>query len=287
MESIVMEETMGHKATQTLQDRIQRAVLTYSFRRWESLALITLTLILTATSLGLISLSFIPQWIWIATLGMGGLFEAMLVYTSLKDPKTYQLVSLKILRDEFNPKRLRQQDLRQQVEKALDYWNQIEAKLRNQRQTVLTENLGNNVIQIDHWLENIYTLARRLDGYQAEREHLTTNEAHLSHRLGQLEQQLQTTSDLKLKQQLQVTIAGMQRQLKTIAGVETTMERAYLQLEHSVVALGTIWAQLNLAATKVIDHREASKLSLGITEEVNQLDDLLFAMDEVYEAEGG
>jgi hypothetical protein len=64
------------------------------------------------------------------------------------------------------------------------------------------------------------------------------------------------------------------------------MERAELQLETTLSSLGTIYSQTMLVGAKDIDSGRAKRLRQEISEEVQELDNILVAMDEVY-ASGG
>jgi hypothetical protein len=64
------------------------------------------------------------------------------------------------------------------------------------------------------------------------------------------------------------------------------MERAQLQLETTLSSLGTIYSQTMLVGAKDIDSGRAKRLRQEISEEVQELDHILVAMDEVY-ASGG
>jgi hypothetical protein len=62
------------------------------------------------------------------------------------------------------------------------------------------------------------------------------------------------------------------------------MERAEYQLESTLAALGTICAQLETLDARGSDQARAERLRQDIDEQVNQLEDLSQAMDEVYAA---
>ena len=64
------------------------------------------------------------------------------------------------------------------------------------------------------------------------------------------------------------------------------MQRAELQLETTMTALGTIYSQTMLVGAKDIDSGRAKRLRQDIDSEVSELDDVLLAMDEVYASSG-
>ncbi len=273
---------MADKEKQTLQQRAQKAILTESFFRWESAVVISLALLLAVvSSLGMVDI--LPAWAWL----LGGLgAEAALVYSSLTDPEFSRKVVANLLRDDFRPERLRDKGLQRQINQALDYRSRIEKAIRERDDMMLKDELTETAVQIDDWLENIYDLARRIDRYKAEKAVLQRDQKRASQRMGELQGRLQQETDTAVKNQIQVTLDGLRRQLETIEKLENTIQRAKLQLENSLTALGTIYSQTMLVDAKDIDSGRAKRLRQNIREEVTELNDVLLAMDEVY-AEGG
>ena len=273
---------MMKKDRSSYHSRVQRALLEYSFLRWESAVIIAITALMTAGSWLLGSLNFIPDWIWWGCLIFGCFSEAALVYTSLNDPEVGHQVVFRLLQDEFNPKQLQSHDLQTSIEQAFDYRGRIEAAIRKQSDTPLKSVLTETAQQIDQWLKNLYNLARRLDRYQDEAIQLNKDYTRVSQRIYQLQQQLNTEHNQTVAQQIQFTLEGMQRQLETIKKVQDMMRQAELQLEHTLSALGTIYSQAMLFDAKRLNEHQVGKLQEEVTEEINQLDDLLLAMDEIY-----
>ena len=65
--------------------------------------------------------------------------------------------------------------------------------------------------------------------------------------------------------------------------LQNSMQRAELQLEHTLTAMGTIYSQLLLVGAKDVDSGRVRRLREEVAEEVNGLQDVLDSMDEVYE----
>jgi chromosome segregation ATPase len=225
----------------------------------------------------------LQPWVWL--LG-GALAEALLVYSSLSDPENNRRVIASMLKDEFHPERLSNKKLQEQVQEALDYRSRITAAIRERRESVLKDNLSQTAGQIDEWLESIYSLAQRLDRYQQEKEILERDKKRTAARVDQLRIKLEREQDDAVRTQIETTMANLQRQHGTILQLENTMERAQLQLETTLSSLGTIYSQTMLVGAKDIDSGRAKRLRQEISEEVQELDHILVAMDEVY-ASGG
>ena len=254
-------------------------MLQHAFFRWESAMVIALTLLLTVLGPIISPIDFVPAWAWL----LGGLAaEAAVVYSSYTDSETGRKVVANMLKDEFHPERIDDKKLQTQVQQALEYRSKITAAIQERRDSVLKDNLYETAGQIDDWLENIYSLAKRLDRYKSERSILERDLERASERIRQLERRLTSESDPKVKQQIDGTIAGMRRQIETIESLETTMDRAQLQLESTLTALGTIYSQTMLVGAKDIDSGRAKRLQQDINDEVQEIDNILLAMDEVY-----
>lgn len=269
------------RAREALEKRAQNAIIQESFLRWESALVISLTLLLAVFGPNLVE--FIPWWGWL--LG-GSIAEAALVASSISDPEFGRRVVAKLLRREFRPERLQDPRLQQQINEALDYRSRIEKGIREREDSLLKDELSQTAGQIDEWLENIYDLAQRIDRYQQEREVLQRDRTRTETRIGQLQQRLSKEENPAVRQQIEATLASMQRQLNTLNTLNDTIQRARLQLENSLVHLGTIYSQTMLVDAKDIDSGRARRLRQEISEEVTELGDVLLAMDEVYRAEG-
>lgn len=272
---------MANKERESLEKRVRKAIFQEAFLRWESAAVISLSLLMAVFAPGLIE--FIPSWAWL----LGGLgAEVALVYSSLTDPEFGRKVVADLLRHEFRPERLRHEGLRQQMNQALDYRSRIEKAIRERTDSVLKDELSQTAGQIDEWLENIYDLARRIDRYQEEQNVLNRDRQRAESRVSELERKLKLEDNPVVQKQIQTTLDGLRRQLATIDTLDDTIRRAELQLENSLTNLGTIYSQTMLVDAKDIDSGRAKRLRQEISEEVTELHDVLLAMDDVYSSEG-
>jgi chromosome segregation ATPase len=191
-----------------------------------------------------------------------------------------------MLRDEFHPERMSTPELKEQINEALDYRSRITTAIRERKESLLKDNLSATASQIDEWLESIYNLAQRLDRYQKEKKILERDKNRASARINELAQKLKNEDDAAVRSQIETTTENLKRQYETILQLENTMERAQLQLETTLSSLGTIYSQTMLVGAKDIDSGRAKRLRQEISEEVQELDNILVAMDEVY-ASGG
>lgn len=271
---------MSNKVRESLEKRVQKAIIQEAFFRWESAAVISLSLLMAVFAPRFIQ--FIPSWAWLLG-GVGA--ELALVYSSLTDPDFGRKVVSDLLRHEFEPERLRDRHLRQQVNQALDYRSRIEKAIRERSDSVLKAELSQTASQIDEWLENIYDLARRIDRYQEEKKILIRDRRSADTRISELEDRLKSEDNPSVQDQIRITLAGLRRHRATIESLDDTIGRAELQLENSLTNLGTIYSQTMLVDAKDIDGGRAKRLRQEISDEVAELHDVLLAMDEVYSAE--
>lgn len=227
-------------------------------------------------------IEFIPGWAWL--LG-GAVAEAGLVYSSLTDPEFGRKVVAQLLQSTFRPERLHDQKLQRQVNQALDYRSRIEKAIRERRDSILKDELSETASQIDEWLESIYDLAQRIDRYQQEQRVLSRDRERAEARIQDLKRELAAEDNPVVKKQIEVTLESKQRQLDTLDTLDNTIQRAELQLENTLTHLGTIYSQTMLVDAKDIDSGRARRLRHEIAEEVDELNDVLLAMDDVYSAE--
>lgn len=269
------------RAADELRRRALWAMLSYAFFRWESAVVIALVILLAF---------FLPQpfpwwqaWYWV----VGGVVaELALVYSSFVDPDVGARVVADMLRETFNPQRLRNPANQSRVEKAFQYRAQIEAAIRSHREGILREHLQQTAQGIDAWITQIYALAERLDAYQSDAI-IAQDMKAVPQSLQTLQARLKSEDDAAVRAQLQETIRDKQAQLDSLRNLENIMERADSQLEGTLSALGTVYAQIQYIGAKDIDSGRAQQLRQEIADRVAGLQDLVSSMDEAYQPRKG
>lgn len=270
---------MTNEKREPLEKRAQRAILQYSFLRPESAIILALTILLAYFAPNLIGG---PWYAWLVG-GLAG--EAALIYSSLTDSEAHRRIVGQMLKDEFHPERLSDSWLQEQVEEAFKYRLRITTAIRERRDSVLKDHLADTANQLDEWLEEVYGLAQRLDRYKSDRELHLKNRQRAQERSGQLEKQLRDESAAAVQREIEYNLDSLRRQLEAIDQLENAMQRAQLRLESTITSMGTIYTQTLLVGAKDIDSGRAKRLRQEIGEEVDELGDVLLAMDEVYTAE--
>jgi hypothetical protein len=269
---------MTKSSTKTeLERRAWRAMLTTAFFRWESAATIALVILLAF---------FLPQpfpgWQWWFYLIGGTLAEAAILYTSLTDPEFGRRVVADMLRHEFDLTQVQAEQYRAYLEKALEYRERIEAAMLQRREGALREHLQETARQVDHWTRGIFEIARRLDRYGQD-DLIQRDMQAVPMRINNLRKELDREDDSQVRAQLEQTLQAKQTQWANLQQLENSMQKAELQLEHTLTAMGTIYSQLLLVGAKDVGSGRARRLQEEVAEEVNGLQDVLDSMDEVYE----
>ena len=117
------------------------------------------------------------------------------------NPKTGAQVVAEMLRARFDPAVIQDVESRRRIEKGLEYRAQIEAAVSRARQGLLRDNLAETAGEIDEWLDNMYSLALRLDAFQADRT-IQQDLKSVPSVLETYEQRLRTVADDGLRAQM-------------------------------------------------------------------------------------
>ena len=260
-----------------LERRAWRAMLAQAFFRWESAATIALVILLAF---------FLPKpfpgWQWWFWLVGGALAEAAIVYTSFTDPEFGRRVVADMLHEEFDPNTVQNVQYRDYLEKALEYRERIEAVVAQRRRGSLQEHVQDTARQTNDWIRGIFEIARRLDHYSQD-DLIHQDAEAVPIRIKNLRKQLDQTVDPEVRSQLEETLRAKEIQLSNLQQLKNNMDRAELQLEHTLTAMGTIYSQLLLVGAKDVDSGRVKRLREEVADEVQGLQDVLDSMDEVYE----
>ena len=269
---------------QQLRRRAQGAIIENALFDWKSGVIIALTIVL----------AFFGQWDearqawpllwpwWYFLIG-GAVAWIALVVSMLFDPAANAKAVADLLRHDFDPKLLRNDQPREWMRKALEYRQSIANTVARTRQSVLRDHLSEAASQIDEWLSNLYQLAQRLDMYETD-EVIRQDARSVPRDIQTLQAKLKVEDDASVRQQMEQTIESKKAQLANLQQLENTMQKAELQMDGTLTAMGTIYSQLLLINVKDVDSGRAQRLREGITEQVKQLQDVASSMDEVYHA---
>ena len=259
-----------------LERQAWRAMLSFAIFRLESALTIAVTIILTF----FFSNPF-PWWRWWYWLVIGAVAEALIIYTSLSDPALAQKVVSDMLRGEFSARELRSAKYRDKVGEALEYRERIEGVIRRSGEGVLRDHLEEDARRITEWLANIFGLAKRLDAY--ENDEIIKRDMHsVQSAIKDFAARLRLEDDETVREQMQEAIRSKKTHWDNLQRLQNTMEKAEFQLENTLSAMGTVYAQLQLIGAKDVDSSRTQRLREDIAEQVAALQDIVEAMDEVY-----
>ena len=276
------EKMMSDTRKITLRTRVRLAQLEFAAMRWESATMIALTIIATPATYLFAGILLLPDEIWIAVLLFGLVAEGTLILSSMSDPEAGTNFVSAMLERQFNVTGIGDETIRGHVARAFEYRARMEGILGGKGRA-LRSTMSETVAGVDNWLTGIGRLAKRLDRFGEEANFQSADKFQLRERTDDLTKRMREAADKQVRRQLRETIAGRKHQLRMIEELENLMERGELRLEHAVGALGTIYTQVTIFAARGMDEGDAARLTSEISNEIDQVDAVLAAMDRVYE----
>jgi hypothetical protein len=260
-----------------IRSRATSAILTHAFFRFESAATIALTILLAYFNP--VKLDWWQWWYWLV---IGAIAETLIIVTSLQDTNTGAQVVAEMLREEFNPATIKTPKLRAAVQRALDYRHRIETTISQSEAGVLRDHLKDSTTGITDWIAQIFRLAQRLDAF--ERDEIIKQDATSAPKeLRELKERVEREDDEAVREQARAALESKKAQAANLDKLTNTMEKAELQLDATLTALGTMYSQLMLIRSKDdIEDSRSQRLRGDIAEQITKLNELQGAMDEVY-----
>lgn len=265
----------------TIERQARRAIFEHAILRVENAVLLALAILLAF---------FLPNplpallpwwgaWTWLLA-GLAGV--ALVSFSALKDPQEREKAVERLFREKYNVNGLRDRPLRDKLKKAEDYHQQIKATVKTQKDGILKERMQRTAGEIYDWIGNMVRLARRLDSYRVD-PIIKGDRDELVKSIPALEARLRQEADPRVRQQIETTLADQRRLQENIGELDNRMQRADLQLDSSLAALGTVYSQLLLVGSKEVDSDRAERLSADISNEVASLQDVVDSINEVYD----
>ena len=259
---------------EVLRKRATRAIIENAVFDWKSGVVIALTIILTAFP----PINEAWRWYYLA----GGVVMWLALFLSIMtDPAANAKAVADLLRRDFDPKQLQSEAGRDKIDKALEYRQRIAETIARTRDGVLRGHLQSMAGQIDDWINNLYQLAQRLDAFESDQV-IHQDMRSVPQAIKNLEAKFQVEDDDSVKEQMRQTIDSKQAQWANLQHLENMMQKADLQMDSTLTAMGTIYSQLLIVGVKDIDSGRAQRLREDITGQVRQLQDVVSSMDQVY-----
>lgn len=265
----------------TIERQAQRAIFEHALIRVEN-AVILAGSILLAFFLPSPLPGALPWWGAWTWLLLGALGVAAMTFSGVKDPQEREKAVERLFREKYDVSGLRDRSLKEKMRKAEEYHLQIKAAIKGQKDGILKERMQRTTGDIYDWIGNMVRLARRLDSFRGD-PIIKGDRDGLRESIPALEKRLQREEDDRVRRQVETTLADQRRLQANIAELENRMQRADLQLDSSLAALGTVYSQILLVGSKEVDSDRAERLSADIASEVTSLQDVVDSINEVYD----
>ncbi len=259
------------------RQKVFGALLGNALLRWETLVTLMVTAILFLF-VGNVSLPFIEwqPWFWLV---LGGLVETVLVATTLADPEATEQALAEDFEREYDLRNIRNRVSRERLRDAFEYRRNM-LKLADVARGAMRARQRNLISGINDWIAHMYNLANRIDYF--ENNDLAARDLQtVPRKIQQAKRRIETETDAGTRHDLQQQLKLLQRQLVSLEASASIIKRAEIQLESTLSALGTVYAQMSLLGTKDTKSIRGQRLGIEIKEEIDKLQDTIDAMDEV------
>jgi hypothetical protein len=220
-----------------------------------------------------------PPVAWLA--GLAPLWVIVVALNVVNKQAGEQAVS-QVMREEYDLKRITNPHLRTVVSQAVAYRERIDKTVDQFDTPVMHGRLQDVANQVNDWVGRIYTLARRLDVYRND-SIINNDMTSVPQAIKQLQGKLAVETDTGVKGEIQATLARRQEQFSTLQNLDNAMDRAELQLENTLTALGTVYSQLLLLDARDVDSAKTQRLRDSIADQLTSLTDIQTSLDEVYQ----
>ncbi len=262
------------KTKENLRERAWQAILGRAFFSVESAVIIALSIVLFG--LGYMPFEWWQAGYWLA---FGALAEVLYLGVTVTDPKAAQRAVDAMLTERYNPSEIRNPIARERLKRALEYRRLI-GEAAGKYSGAMRTNLDATSSEISDWIAQIYVLAKRMDSFE-ENEVINRDRRMVPQDLKNLRRRLETEDADSVRAELEEAIQTKETQLANLRNLENNIKRADIQLDHTLSALGTVYAQMQIIDAKDLDSGHAQRLQEDIRDEVMSLQDTISAIDEV------
>jgi hypothetical protein len=267
------------KIKDEMRARAWKTILSTAFFSVESAVIVALSIVLFG--LGYEPFGWWREGYWLI---FGALAEALYLGVAVTDPRAAHRAVDGMLAGRYDPNDIRNAAARERLKRALEYRHLIaEAALRHTGP--MRHSIESTVSEINAWIDQIYTLAKRMDAFE-ENGVITRDRRMVPYDLQNLRRRLEAEEAPSVRAELEEAIQTKETQLANLHSLENNVKRADIQLDHTLSALGTVYAQVQLIDSKEVDSTRAQRLQDDIHEEVLSLQDTISAIDEVQSYHG-
>ncbi|MBN1202910.1 MAG: hypothetical protein JXJ20_13760 [Anaerolineae bacterium] len=267
------------KVREQMRERAWNAILSAAFFSVESAVILALAIVLFG--LGYAPFDWWKDAYWLV---FGALAEALYLGVTVTDPKAAQRAVDRMLSERYSPGTIKNPIARERLKRALEYHRLI-GETATKHSGVMRQSIEATASEISDWIQQIYLLAKRMDGFE-ENEIINRDRRMVPQDLKNLRRRLEVEKDPGVRTELQEAIQTKETQLTNLRSLENNVKRADIQLDHTLSALGTVYAQMQLIDSKDLDSARAQRLQEDIRDEVMSLQDTISAIDEVQSYQG-
>ncbi len=265
-------------AENEVRTRALGAVLMNALFRWESLVTIVITaiLFLFVTDVPLpFGIEWQP-WFWLV---LGAIAEVGMVGAALTDPEANAEAIAREFEQKYDLRQIKSNVSADRLRRAMEYRRNM-MELASRHSGAMRTSLRQTISDVNDWIGHMYNLALHIDAFDSN-ELVERDRKMVPQQLEKARQRLARENDPAVRRDLEEQVRGLELQLNNLEATANSVKRAEIQLESTLSALGTIYAQMSLLGTKEVDSARAQRLRDDIKDEVAGLQDTIDALDEV------
>lgn len=259
------------------RQKVFGTLLANALLRWETLVtvMVTAILFLFVQDVNLPMLEWQP-WFWLV---LGGLAETVLIAATLNDPEATEQALAEDFEREYDLRNIRNRVSRERLRDAFEYRRNM-LKLADRSKGAMRNRLRTLVSDVSDWITYMYNLAERIDLSESN-DLVLRDRQQVPRKIESVKARIKKEPDEHARRSLQVQLTHLQQQQMSLDATFSSIKRAEIQLESTLSALGTVYAQMSLLGTKETDSAKGQRLSIEVKDEIDKLQDTIDAMDEV------
>jgi hypothetical protein len=260
------------------RNRVLTTLLMNAVLRWESFVtlLITMVLFLGVGDIAFPVVGELPAFFWLI---LGGAAEGALIWSTLTDPEEAREAMSRDFESKYDLALIRNSVSRERLRQAFEYRRNMMELLKS-HQGALRSELRETVETVNNWIAHMYDIARHIDAVESN-EIVASDLRRVPQQIEKVKIRIDREADEQVRQDLERQLELLERQRNNLEQQQNSVKRAEIQLESTLSSLGTVYAQMSLMGTKEVDSSRWRRTRLEMQDEVNRLEDTIYAMDEV------
>lgn len=251
-------------------------MLTSAVTSWESAVLIAFSLIMAAVNVQLFP--GMQSWMWLA---FGAVAEIVYIIARMNDPIANQQAVSQMFMEQYDWRDIRNTFARDKVRKAYEYKQNIDNYVSKQV-GAMRESLSQTATAVNDWVALIWRLAKGIDQFESN-DVVNRDRMQARTQLDNLQRRLRAETDEGVRHELEDAIRAQTQLVDSLKQIESNTKRSEIRMEKTVSQLSNIYTQMQLISSRQLDNSSARRIQDSIREEINELADIVSAMDDVYQ----